>query len=157
LLLNRIQCYKLLDLNEGASINEIKRAYRRLALEYHPDKNTSTKDGENFKLISEAYHTLCVKNESHVKISYGTEDQTKDKNSFQDLLYSYSKIGYKYLVCTKNAYRHYLEYEPILFEHCDKIERKTSVFINRSMKFLLHNRRRSVFRVILLYLRLNTH
>ncbi len=42
---------------------EIRNAYRRLALEYHPDKNISSKDdGMKFKLITEAYQTLRIKN-----------------------------------------------------------------------------------------------
>ena len=76
--LNRSQCYKLLGLNEGASINQIKDAYRKLALEYHPDKNISAKDGEKFKMISEAYHTLREKNNLHIRIDHGITDSTKN-------------------------------------------------------------------------------
>uniref|UniRef100_A0A8C3U3K1 DnaJ-like protein n=1 Tax=Catharus ustulatus TaxID=91951 RepID=A0A8C3U3K1_CATUS len=48
--------YDLLGVRPGASLDEIKRAYRRLALRYHPDKNPS--EGERFKQISQAYEVL---------------------------------------------------------------------------------------------------
>jgi len=48
--------YKILGVSKNASAEEIKRAYRKLAHQYHPDKNQS--DGEHFKEINEAYQVL---------------------------------------------------------------------------------------------------
>ena len=51
--------YKTLGLSKGAGTDEIKKAYRKLALQYHPDRNKGDKDAENkFKEISEAYAVL---------------------------------------------------------------------------------------------------
>jgi len=51
--------YEVLGLSRGASEQEIKRAYRRLARRYHPDVNPSDKTAENkFKEISEAHEVL---------------------------------------------------------------------------------------------------
>jgi DnaJ-class molecular chaperone len=51
--------YARLELDPGATEVEIRRAYRRLALQWHPDRNPDTPEaGERFKAISEAYAVL---------------------------------------------------------------------------------------------------
>ena len=50
--------YKILGVSKNASQDEIKRAYRKLAHEYHPDKNQVHADGARFKEINEAYQVL---------------------------------------------------------------------------------------------------
>ena len=51
--------YKILGLSKGASANEIKKAYRKKAIEFHPDKNPGDKQAEaNFKKAAEAYEVL---------------------------------------------------------------------------------------------------
>jgi curved DNA-binding protein len=54
--------YKILGVNKSASDKEIKKAYRKLALKYHPDRNHGDKNAEEqFKLINEAYAVLSDK------------------------------------------------------------------------------------------------
>lgn len=50
--------YDILEVKPTATENELKKAYRKLALKYHPDKNPD--EGERFKLISQAYVSLCL-------------------------------------------------------------------------------------------------
>ena len=52
-----VDYYKLLQVDKSATDDELKKAYRKLAIKWHPDKNpTNKKEAENkFKQISEAY------------------------------------------------------------------------------------------------------
>lgn len=51
--------YSILGLPKGASLEDIKKSYRKLALQYHPDRNPGDKKAEEtFKKISEAYAVL---------------------------------------------------------------------------------------------------
>ena len=53
--------YKTLEISESASASEIKKAYRKLARQYHPDVNKDPKAEEKFKEINAAYEILSDK------------------------------------------------------------------------------------------------
>jgi len=58
--LNSRDFYEVLGLKKGATDAEIKKAYKKLAVKYHPDKNPDNRDEaeENFKKVSQAYQVL---------------------------------------------------------------------------------------------------
>ena len=63
--------YKVLGIEKNASKDDIKKAYRRLALKYHPDKNKAPDAEEKFKGISEAYAVLYDDEKRRMYDQYG--------------------------------------------------------------------------------------
>lgn len=74
------RCYRVLGVDRTASQKEIKNAYRRLSLKYHPDRNRNEKDGAKFKEIAEAYQNLRMlnKRENSLSDSYVSGAQHAD-------------------------------------------------------------------------------
>jgi len=52
--------YQFFEIERNASQEEIKKAYRKLALKYHPDINRSPEAEEQFKKLQKIYDVLCV-------------------------------------------------------------------------------------------------
>jgi len=67
-----IDYYEVLEISRNADSSEIKKAYRKLALKYHPDRNQGNKEAEEqFKLINEAYQALSDPEKRSVYDRYG--------------------------------------------------------------------------------------
>lgn len=65
--------YKILGIPSGANEDEIKKAYRKMALKYHPDKNKDANAEDKFKEIAEAYDVLSDPKKRAVYDQYGEE------------------------------------------------------------------------------------
>ena len=78
--------YKALGVERNASTDDIKKAYRRLALKYHPDRNPSDKKNaeEKFKKISEAYAVLSDPEKRKQYDSFGS-DAFRQKYTQEDI------------------------------------------------------------------------
>jgi len=69
-----VEYYKALGLNRGASDDQIKRAYRKLALKYHPDKNKDDPEAaKKFADIGNAYEVLSDKEKRRIYDRHGED------------------------------------------------------------------------------------
>jgi len=69
---NKRDYYEVLGTNRNASEDEIKAAYRKLALKYHPDRNSGNKESEEmFKEAAEAYEVLHDPQKKNIYDQFG--------------------------------------------------------------------------------------
>jgi molecular chaperone DnaJ len=70
--MQEVDYYEVLQVSRDSTGAEIKKAYRKLALKYHPDKNPGDKEAEEkFKLINEAYQVLSDEEKRAIYDRYG--------------------------------------------------------------------------------------
>lgn len=86
--------YEILGLNKNASDNDIKKAYYKLAMKYHPDKNPNNKEAENkFKEINEAYETLSDKEKRTKYDLYGKDYNNKTSINPEDIFKTFFNLN----------------------------------------------------------------
>ena len=139
--MNSYQCYQVLGLEDSASIKEVKAAYRKLALQYHPDKDTSHRDGKKFKVITEAYQTLRAEYKRSIATnSYNRNYNDKSSNKKHDFgskRYSWGARHSdntaeadwsKHTRHTENAYQDFWKYyEKSFWEYYERIRAEARV------------------------------
>jgi len=87
--------YELLSINKSSSAGDIKTAYRKLALKYHPDRNPGDSVAEEkFKEVSEAYEVLSSPDKKNIYDQYGHQGLSgQGHQGFQDVGDIFSSFG----------------------------------------------------------------
>ena len=94
--------YKILGLSNNASADEIKKAYRKLAMQYHPDRNHGKEEwaNEKFKEINEAFSVLGDPEKRRQYDQFGTIGNIGDifgsqatRTTFEDLMKEFGGTG----------------------------------------------------------------
>ena len=94
--------YKILGVPKNASADDIKKAYRKLAMQYHPDRNLGKEEwaNEKFKEINEAYGVLGNPEKRKQYDQFGTAGNIGDifssyatQSTFEDLMQDFGGAG----------------------------------------------------------------
>ncbi|CAD8100281.1 unnamed protein product [Paramecium primaurelia] len=114
--------YKLLNVEPKATQNEIKKSYRQLALQLHPDKNQEDQDAkEKFQKISEAYQILSNEEKRKMYDETGMiEGMDEFKNAYEFYRNLYPKISKEDIDKYEIKYRFSKEEEKDLIEFYNK-------------------------------------
>jgi len=139
---NSFQCYQILGLKSDAPFKEVKSTYRTLALQLHPDKNTSEKDGKKFKMITDAYQFLRTEYKRTIRSK--THDSTwkyHERNSDNDHTFNSKKKPWwgakptdkppeedwgRYTRHTESAYQDFWRYyEKVFWENYERRKEET--------------------------------
>jgi len=77
--------YDRLGLNRDATQDEIKKAYRELALAWHPDRNPENREQAHIEFIavSEAYEGLCGENVKNIFQEHEKSSQDNEKGTYE--------------------------------------------------------------------------
>ncbi len=88
--MNKKDYYEILGISKSANNIDIKKAYKRLAMRYHPDRNKGDKScEEKFKKIKEAYEVLSDKKKRSMYDQYGHTDFNQN-NGYNDFTSGFS-------------------------------------------------------------------
>ncbi|XP_028170085.1 dnaJ homolog subfamily B member 6 isoform X4 [Ostrinia nubilalis] len=95
-----VDYYRILGVTKTATETEIKKAYRKLALKWHPDKNPDNADEANrrFKEISEAYEVLSDERKRRMYDQYGKEglNNSRGRRSAADDDYEFGYASFPF-------------------------------------------------------------
>ena len=139
---NSYQCHQVLGTQNDASFKEIKSTYRKLVLQFHPDKNMSESDGKQFKMITEAYQFLKTEHKrthqtsskNNWKYTSTNSNKEYDFNSHKQSWgarpndHSHEEDWSRYTRQTENAYQDFWKYyEKTFWENYEKVQSDSKV------------------------------
>ncbi|XP_059576702.1 dnaJ homolog subfamily C member 28 [Alligator mississippiensis] len=120
--------YRILKLQEGCSIDDIRNSFRNLAKQYHPDSGSVTADSATFMQIEEAYRTVLTDLSKKLKSREDKEEEEEDKFK--------SKTP---------QHRHYLSFEGVGFGTPSQRERQYMQFrVDRAADQVLEYRKQKL-------------
>ena len=92
--MNTSHAHQILSVDNNASFDEVKYSYRKLVLQYHPDKNKNSKNDVKFKKATEAYHYLKNQNKYSNSISsFSKKTQSSEKKDPKTKFYRRADWG----------------------------------------------------------------
>ena len=92
--MNTSHAHQILSVDSNASFDEVKYSYRKLVLQYHPDKNKNSKNDVKFKKATEAYHYLKNQNKhSNYTNSFSKKSETNKKKNQKTKFYKQTNWG----------------------------------------------------------------
>ncbi len=108
--------YEILEVSRDADGETIKKAYRKLALKYHPDRNQGDKEAEEkFKRINEAYEILSDENKRSIYDRYGKDGLSgsgfDDGFDLGDIFSSFFGGDFGGTRSSRNSYKYPLDIE----------------------------------------------
>ncbi|XP_070799646.1 dnaJ homolog subfamily C member 28 [Pituophis catenifer annectens] len=129
-LQNVIDSYKLLKLQEGCSLDDVKNSFLELAKQYHPDSGSVTADSTIFVQIEEAYRVVVNDMAKKIKSRDKEEDDDEDKSKSKAV-----------------QHRQYLNFEGIGFGTPSQRERQYIQFrVDRASEQVMEYRQRQMER-----------
>lgn len=87
--------YKILGITPESNEDEIKKAYRKLALKFHPDKNSDADAEDRFKEIAEAYEVLNDPQKRSVYDQFGEEGEMETEKGSDFMNVTFNRLDNK--------------------------------------------------------------
>ncbi|WP_058486182.1 DnaJ domain-containing protein [Defluviitalea phaphyphila] len=133
--------YKILQVSKNATIEEIKKAYRKLAKKFHPDANNNDpKAEERFKEIGEAYKVLGdeTKKAEYDRKMFGSSEDIKENNQQKKRRNHHSNMSSYDFSKTSDIFEEFFGFNP----------NNTSPNLNRQNKKVKPMKTKDVFEAI---------